>query len=582
MARKKIRVRGHRFSDAPAMYMKRTKFDRSHVYKTTFNSGKLIPIFVDEVLPGDTTRMSINYFARLATPIKPIMDNIYLDWFFFFVPNRLVWEHWQNFCFEQEDPDDSTDYVIPTISASSATENSLIGSLWDYFGLPINTTENITGISALPFRGVYLIWNEWFRDENLQKSVKIEKGDANQVLNISRLSEQPSWVINSSSTDAYPGFACPPRGKRHDYFTSALPWTQKGPGVSVGLAGTASIIDPSPTAGYLLHSTSDQLAAVSAYGGDASSSGGTRKAFGSGSITFNRGSDSKWSSIGGFAGNSSDNITMSARPASGFLANDSYVDLDTSSIFTINSLRTAFQMQKFYERLARGGSRYTEVLRSFFGVVSPDARLQRPEFLGSFTKMVNVNPIAQTSATDNISPQGNLSAYGVTAAKFHGFTKSFVEHGYIIGFVCARADLTYQQGINKMWLRSTVYDFYWPTFAHLGEQAIELREIYAQGTEADSIVFGYQERYAEYRYKPSQITGKFRSSVTDGTLDKWHLSQFFKTAPTLNEEFIVENPPISRIVAVPSEPEFLLDIGFRYTTVRPMPMFGTPGLVDHF
>ena len=581
MARKKIRVRGHRFSDAPAMYMKRTKFDRSHVYKTTFDSGKLIPVFVDEVLPGDTTRMSVNYFARLATPIKPIMDNIYLDWFFFFVPNRLVWEHWQNFCFEQEDPDDNTDYVIPTISATGNSENSYIGSLWDYFGLPVNTSGNLSGISALPFRGVYLIWNEWFRDENLQKSVKIQKGDTNEVLNSSRASEQPSWVF-TSGTNIFPGLACPPRGKRHDYFTSALPWTQKGPGVSIGLAGTASIVDPSPGSGFLLHSSSDQLAAVSAYGGSASSSGGSRKASGSGSISFNRGADSNWSTIGGFAGNSSESITMSAHAASTYLGNDSYVDLDTSSIFTINSLRTAFQMQKFYERLARGGSRYTEVLRSFFGVVSPDARLQRPEFLGSFTKMVNVNPIAQTSATDNTSPQGNLSAYGVTAAKFHGFTKSFVEHGYIFGFVCARADLTYQQGINKMWLRSTVYDFYWPTFAHLGEQAIELREIYAQGSEADSTVFGYQERYAEYRYKPSQITGKFRSSVVGGSLDKWHLSQFFLTAPTLNEEFIVENPPIERIIAVPSEPEFLLDVGFRYTTVRPMPMFGTPGLVDHF
>lgn len=581
MARK-IRVRGHRFSDAPAMYMRRTKFDRSHVYKTTFDAGKLIPVFVDEVLPGDTTRMSVNYFARLATPIKPIMDNIYLDWFFFFVPNRLVWEHWQNFCFEQEDPDDSTDYVIPTVSASTSTNNSLIGSLWDYFGLPINTTNNITGINALPFRGVYLIYNEWFRDENLQKSVKIEKGDANLVIDTSRLSEQPSWVINSSSTDAYPGFACPPRGKRHDYFTSALPWTQKGPGVSIGLAGTASIVDPTPGTGYLLHSTDNQLVAVSAYGGDASSSGGRRVGHGNGTISFNRNGTSDYSTIGGFAGNTNSPITMSAQAASTYLGNDSYVDLDTSSIFTINSFRTAFQMQKFYERLARGGSRYTEVLRSFFGVVSPDARLQRPEFLGSFTKMVNVNPIAQTSATDDTSPQGNLSAYGVTAAKFHGFTKSFVEHGYIFGFVSARADLTYQQGINKMWLRSTVYDFYWPTFAHLGEQAIELREIYAQGSEADTTVFGYQERYAEYRYKPSQITGNFRSSVTGGNLDVWHLSQFFKNAPTLNEEFIVENPPIERIIAVPSEPEFLLDIGFRYTTVRPMPMFGTPGLVDHF
>nr|UYL95713.1 MAG: major capsid protein [Microviridae sp.] len=399
MARKKIRVRGHRFSDAPAMYMKRTKFDRSHVYKTTFDSGKLIPVFIDEVLPGDTTRMSVNYFARLATPIKPIMDNIYLDWFFFFVPNRLVWEHWQNFCFEQEDPDDSTDFVIPTVSATGNSENAYIGSLWDYFGLPVNTSGNLSGISALPFRGVYLIWNEWFRDENLQKSVKIQKGDTNEVLNSSRASEQPSWVF-TSDTNIVPGLACPPRGKRHDYFTSALPWTQKGPGVSIGLAGTASIVDPTPGTGYLLHSTSNQLAAVSAYGGDASSSGGYRKASGAGSISFNRGSGSEWSNVGGFAGNSSDSITMSAQVASTYLGNDSYVDLDTSSIFTINSLRTAFQMQKFYERLARGGSRYTEVLRSFFGVVSPDARLQRPEFLGSFTKMVNVNPIAQTSATD--------------------------------------------------------------------------------------------------------------------------------------------------------------------------------------
>ena len=581
MARKKIRVRGHRFSDAPAMYMKRTKFDRSHVYKTTFNSGKLIPVFVDEVLPGDTTRMSVNYFARLATPIKPIMDNIYLDWFFFFVPNRLVWEHWQNFCFEQEDPDDSTDYVIPAIMANDNKNNIYLGSLWDYFGLPLNTSDTISGISALPFRAVYLIWNEWFRDENLQKSVKIQKGDTNEVLNSARVSDQPSWLFKSG-TGIFPGYPCPPRGKRHDYFTSALPWTQKGPGVSVGLAGTASIVDPTPDPGYLLHSNSNQLAVVSAARGEGKS-GGYRVATGNGVVTFSRhGSDSDSSSVGGFAGNTSGAVTVSAQVGSAYLGNDSYVDLDTSSIFTINSLRTAFQMQKFYERLARGGSRYTEVLRSFFGVVSPDARLQRPEFLGSFTKMVNVNPIAQTSATDTTSPQGNLSAYGVTAAKFHGFNKSFVEHGYIIGFVCARADLTYQQGINKMWLRSTVYDFYWTTFAHLGEQAIELREIYAQGTEADTTVFGYQERYAEYRYKPSQITGKFRSSVTGGNLDMWHLSQFFKNAPTLNEEFIVENPPIERIIAVPSEPEFLLDIGFRYTTVRPMPMFGTPGLVDHF
>lgn len=554
MARKKIRVRGHRFSDAPAMYMKRTKFDRSHVYKTTFNSGKLIPVFVDEILPGDTTRMSVNYFARLATPIKPIMDNIYLDWFFFFVPNRLVWEHWQNFCFEQEDPDDSTDYVIPTITATGNTDNAYVGSLWDYFGLPVNTSGNLSGISALPFRGVYLIWNEWFRDENLQKSVKIQKGDANEVLNSSRASEQPSWVL-ASGTSISPGTICPPRGKRHDYFTSALPWTQKGPGVEVSIGSQA------PVLGFKSASVPNLPSFSAVY-------------------NTTLGSSREW-----YPANTNNNRPTVTNVNLNYLTSDVsgvYADLSSATSYTISSLRTAFQMQKFYERLARGGSRYTEVLRSFFGVVSPDARLQRPEFLGSFTKMVNVNPIAQTSATDATSPQGNLSAYGVTAAKFHGFTKSFVEHGYVFGFVCARADLTYQQGINKMWLRSTVYDFYWPTFAHLGEQAIELREIYAQGSEADATVFGYQERYAEYRYKPSQVTGKFRSSITDGNLDVWHLSQFFKNAPTLNEEFIMENPPISRIVAVPSEPEFLLDIGFRYTTVRPMPMFGTPGLVDHF
>jgi hypothetical protein len=569
-----IRVRGHRFSDAPAMYMRRTKFDRSHVYKTTFNSGKLIPVFVDEVLPGDTTRMSVNYFARLATPIKPIMDNIYLDWFFFFVPNRLIWEHWQNFCFEQEDPDDSTDYVIPTVTATGNSDNGYVGSLWDYFGLPVNTSGNLSGISALPFRAVYLIWNEWFRDENLQKSVKIQKGDTNEVLDSSRASDQPSWVF-TSDTNIVPGLACPPRGKRHDYFTSALPWTQKGPGVSIGLAGTATLVDPSPVSGYFVQQSNNSLGAA-----QLSEDGGVHSVYtGSGSLTYQGGYST---SIAGHSINGSGSATVTAQPGSSWLSKSAYADLDSSSIFTINSLRTAFQMQKFYERLARGGSRYTEVLRSFFGVVSPDARLQRPEFLGAFTKMVNVNPIAQTSATDDTSPQGNLSAYGVTASKFHGFTKSFVEHGYIIGFVCARADLTYQQGINKMWLRSTVYDFYWPTFAHLGEQAIELREIYAQGTAADTTVFGYQERYAEYRYKPSQITGKFRSSVTGGNLDVWHLSQFFSNAPTLNEEFITENPPIKRIIAVQDEPEFLLDIGFRYTTVRPMPMFGTPGLVDHF
>lgn len=546
-----IRVKGHRFSDAPAVYMRRTKFDRSHVYKTTFDSGKLIPVFVDEVLPGDTCRLSVRYFSRLATPVKPIMDNIYLDWFFFFVPNRLVWNHWQNFCFEQEDPDDLTDYVCPTTSLVGKSDDTLhgIGTLWDYFGLPTGLPKTISGINALPFRGVYLIWNEWFRDENLQKSVKIQKGDTNEVFDSSRVSEQPEWL--RGIPESY--LPCPPRCKRHDYFTSALPWTQKGPGVEISLSGDA------PVKGLYL--------------------------YGSGSTSGELGYDSAGNVLPlGSPVNTAYPYLLKERTGSVGPNNlpQVYADLSDLSAVSISSLRTAFQMQKFYERLARGGSRYTEVLRSFFGVVSPDARLQRPEFLGSFTKMMNINPIAQTSSTNDTTPQGNLSAYGVTGAKFHGFTKSFVEHGYVFGFCCARADLTYQQGINRMWTRSTVYDWYWPTFAHLSEQAILLKEIYATGdTEQDNSVFGYQERYAEYRYKPSVICGKFRSNIK-GNLDVWHLSQYFKTAPKLNPEFIEEDVPIGRIIAVPSEPQFLIDIGFKYTTVRPMPMFGTPGLVDHF
>lgn len=570
---RRIRVKGHRFSDAPAMYMSRTKFDRSHVYKTTFDSGKLIPVFVDEVLPGDTAKLSVRYFSRLATPVKPIMDNIYLDWFFFFVPNRLVWNHWQNFCFEQEDPDDPTDYVCPTTSLIGKADDTLngVGTLWDYFGLPTGLSKTISGINALPFRGVYLIWNEWFRDENLQKSVKIQKGDTNEVFDGSRATDQPEW-LQGIPVSYLP---CPPRGKRHDYFTSALPWTQKGPGVSIGLAGTATLVDPSPVSGYFVQQGDTKLGAA-----QLSKSGGVHEVFtGSGSLNYEGGYST---SIVGHSINGGGISTATALPGSSWLSKSAYADLDSSSIFTINSLRTAFQMQKFYERLARGGSRYTEVLRSFFGVVSPDARLQRPEFLGSFTKMMNINPIAQTSSTNDTTPQGNLSAYGVTGAKFHGFTKSFVEHGYVFGFCCARADLTYQQGINRMWTRSTVYDWYWPTFAHLGEQAILLKEIYATGdTKQDNSVFGYQERYAEYRYKPSVICGKFRSNIK-GNLDVWHLSQYFETAPKLSPEFIQEDVPIKRIVAVPSEPQFLIDIGFKYITVRPMPMFGTPGLVDHF
>ena len=561
MARNRIRVKAHNFSNAPQVYQKRSRFDRSFVRKMTFNEGKLVPFFVDEVLPGDTISLTVRDFCRLATPVAPFMDNLYLDKFFFFVPNRLVWEHWQNFCFEQEDPDDSTDYVVPTcqLAGGTAGENG-IGTVWDYFALPTGLT-NALNVNALPFRMYYLIWNEWFRDENLQKSVKIDKSDTNAVFKQDRVSDQPSWIFSTGTTYVN-GFALAPRGKRFDYFTSALPFQQKGPGVSIGLAGTAAVDSTIPMDWPMeVKPNGGSYSTVNRY--ELSDTGYATR---TGALWTNNSNSNDWSGTNLKLPDFSKGLT---------------VDLDSSSIFTISSLRTAFQMQKFYERLARGGSRYTEVLTSFFGVVSPDSRLQRPEYLGGSSKMMNINPVAQTSSTGDVTPQGNLAAYGVSASKYHAFTKSFVEHGYIIGLLEVRADLTYQQGINKMWLRSTVYDWYWPTFAHLSEQAILNAEIYAQGTDDDKGVFGYQERYAEYRYHPSEICGHFRSTYTK-PLDVWHLSQKFDSLPTLSDQFIQDNPPVDRVVAVKNYPHFLIDIGFKYHTTRAMPMYGIPGLVDHF
>lgn len=551
MARNRIRVKAHNFSNAPQVYQKRSRFDRSFVRKMTFDEGKLVPFFVDEVLPGDTISLTVRDFCRLATPVAPFMDNLYLDKFFFFVPNRLVWEHWQNFCFEQEDPDDSTDYVVPTcqLAGGTAGENG-IGTVWDYFALPTGLT-NALNVNALPFRMYYLIWNEWFRDENLQKSVKIDKSDTNAVFKAGRISDQPSWIFSSGETYVN-GFALAPRGKRFDYFTSALPFQQKGPGVELSLSGNAFVYDAQ---GVSIEGLSNPKE-VSVAG-----------------RLMTRELDGNWPH---------EVYEYDATNQSLFDSNRfSYADLSSVTGVTISSLRTAFQMQKFYERLARGGSRYTEVLTSFFGVVSPDSRLQRPEYLGGSSKMMNINPVAQTSSTGDVTPQGNLAAYGVSASKYHAFTKSFVEHGYIIGLLEVRADLTYQQGINRMWLRSTVYDWYWPTFAHLSEQAILNAEIYAQGTDDDKGVFGYQERYAEYRYHPSEICGHFRSTYTK-PLDVWHLSQKFDSLPTLSDQFIQDNPPVERVVATKNYPHFLIDIGFKYHTTRAMPMYGIPGLVDHF
>lgn len=514
----------HLFSQIPRADIQRSSFNRSHGYKTTLDSGYLVPFFVDEVLPGDTFNLKATLFGRLATPAVPFMDNMYLETFFFFVPNRLVWDNWQKFNGEQKNPGDSTDFLIPTLEAGKHE----VGSIADYFGIP--TGVSLDKINALPFRAYNLIYNEWFRDENLQDSLEVLTGDGPDPINKYNLVR---------------------RGKRHDYFTSCLPWPQKGPGVELPLGTTASLTG------------SANIPVVSnagAVNGDVSLRDGA----------WNRiVSSSTYQPFSPTANLTEANLTGLK------------VDLSEATAVTINSLRQAFQLQKLYERDARGGTRYTEILRAHFGVISPDARLQRPEYLGGSSTRININPVQQTSATDTTSPQGNLAAYGVLGDKVNGFTKSFVEHGYIIGLVNVRADLTYQQGLNRMWSRQTRFDYYWPALAHLGEQAVLNKEIYAQGTADDDKVFGYQERWAEYRYFPSQITGKFRSTYAQ-SLDVWHLAQEFAELPKLNAEFIVDNPPVARVLAVQNEPQILLDCYFSLSCVRPMPIYSVPGLVDHF
>ena len=489
------------------------------------------------------------------------MDNLFVDTFYFFVPYRLLWKHWEQFNGQQDYPGASTDYLVPQTSAP-AEGGFPVGSLEDYFGLP----TGVNGIKAneLAARAYALIWNEWFRDENLQNPINLSSyAEISAASGLDDVGLGDAGFIGSHKLLR--------RGKRHDYFTSALPWPQKGPGVELPLNGNA----PVKSDGAVVFTDGTRTGSLVASGSDT--------VLDRGSLGYSTGSGYKLGGPGRFLGTGSDGDGVLL----GFGDNSQvYADLSSVTAATINSLRQAFQLQKLYERDARGGTRYTEILRSHFGVVSPDSRLQRPEYLGGSESPVIINPVVQNSATGSTgaeTPQGNLAAYGLassTSAK-HGFTKSFVEHGVIIGLLNVRADLTYQQGIPRMFSRRTRFDFYWPVLAHLGEQAILNKEIYAQGTAADDDVFGYQERYAEYRYFPSMITGKLRSTDPQ-SLDVWHLSQKFDSLPTLSAQFIQDDPPVSRILAVQNEPQFIIDSYIEMKCARPMPVYGVPGLVDHF
>mgnify|MGYP001229976901 CR=1 FL=1 len=517
------------FSRGPKANIQRSVFDRSFGLKTTIDAGYLYPIYFDQVYPSDTFQMEAHGFGRLNTPIHPIMDNLYLETFYFFVPYRLIWTNWQRFMGERDNPTSSIDYLCPQITANTVASKSL----YDYFGLPVGTSISYNNFAG---RAYNLIWNEWFRAQWIQDSVTVDLDDG-----------------PDTATD----YVLLKRGKRFDYYTSALPNPQAG-GNAVKLPlGTEAPV----------HGIGTNTQTYPYTSGNVYETGQT------GTVNY---ANYKMFDPSGADGS----IYLEEDPNNSGYPNI-IADLSEAASATINQLRESFQLQAFLERSQIGGQRYKEIIYSMFGTLTGDARLDRPEFLGSGRSRINVTPIPQTSSTDTTTPQANMSGYGTVGFSGHKFSKSFTEHGCVVGLACVFSDLNYFQGIAREWSYRDRYDFYWPAFAHLGEQGILNQEIFVQNTSDDSGIFGYAEKYAELRYKNNQLTGLMRPNVT-GTLDAWHLAQDFTALPALNSSFIEEDPPIDRIVATATQPDLFLDIFFKLRCARPLPMYATPITLSRF
>lgn len=577
------------FALAPQANISRSRFRRPFTHKTTFGAGKLIPIYNDEVLPGDTVKMDYSFVCRMSTPVYPVMDNCYLDVYFFFVPYRLVWEHWEEFNGYNDDSwTQLVEYEIPSGYLGNGNDSPPIPgvfnaySLADYFGLPtyVNLPQSSGGFSFLPSRSYAKIWNDWFRDENLQPSIKINISDNLEVLKGSRV--VPSDVAEDFQYISSDGFLLTglpaPVSKFADYFTTALPSPQKGDPVSIPIGQTAQLMVGEDIYTFPgINSTTAQGLKFST---------GFTHTNNANLYSYENGTGS--GSLGNLVyADSGSNAGSGGKASHPITQTNLLADLSNATSATINDLRMAFQLQKLYERDARGGTRYTEILKSHFGVTSPDARLQRAEYLGGKRFTINMQQVLQTSSTDTTSPQGNTAAYSLTAGKESCFTKSFVEHGQLIGVCCVRTDNTYQQGMHRMWSRRRRFDFYWPVFANIGEQPVLNKEIYAQGSDIDDEVFGYQEAWAEYRYSPSRVSGAFRSNMADhgGSLDSWHYAQYYSALPVLSDAWIREGSEgIQRTLAqgeLNENEQFIADFYFDQIWTRPMPMYSVPGLIDH-